>query len=252
MSRTWVSRALLATLTATAIGMAATPAHAAASTGIAQPAAAVAVRGSMTVRVVAGDTAWGLAARHCDRGDLYRSIAIRSPEGRERAPARIWPRDIATIGCARAGAGASRGPAASPVMTGWVHPLPNRAVAHRGGCFGDPRRGHSHAGVDLIAPAGMAIRAVHAGVVVISGWGGGAGWYVMVDHGGGIQTVSMHMVARPPVRVGQRVATGQMIGRVGSTGDSSGPHLHFETHMGRWVQRNPGPIMLARGVRVGC
>ena len=60
----------------------------------------------------------------------------------------------------------------------------------------------------------------------------GCGWYVDIDHVGGIVTRYCHQLVQPYVHVGQHVAAGQVIGVVGSSGHSSGPHLHFEVHLG--------------------
>ena len=86
-----------------------------------------------------------------------------------------------------------------------------------------------HGGVDIGASYGTAIWAADSGKVVTSqdGWNGGWGNYVMIDHGNGVQTLYAHMSSRA-VSVGQSVSKGQVIGYVGSTGASTGPHLHFE------------------------
>lgn len=89
------------------------------------------------------------------------------------------------------------------------------------------RWGRKHQGVDLAAPVGSAIRTVAAGTVVHSGWEQGYGQSVVVDHGQGRQTRYAHC-SRLLVAAGARVKTGQTIARIGSTGHSSGPHLHFE------------------------
>jgi murein DD-endopeptidase MepM/ murein hydrolase activator NlpD len=59
----------------------------------------------------------------------------------------------------------------------------------------------------------------------------GCGWYVDIQHAGGIVTRYCHMVTKPYVKVGQKVSRGEVLGRVGSSGNSSGPHLHFEVHV---------------------
>ncbi|MBV1849405.1 M23 family metallopeptidase [Catellatospora sp. NEAU-YM18] len=66
------------------------------------------------------------------------------------------------------------------------------------------------------------------GTVVFAGWGDGGGWHVRVDHGGGWETMYLHMVESPMVTKGQVVTVGQQLGKVGTTGHSSGPHLHYE------------------------
>jgi len=88
-----------------------------------------------------------------------------------------------------------------------------------------------HTGVDIAAPMGTPIRACKAGKVVIASWQGGYGNAVVLDHGGGMGTLYGHQSSMA-VSVGQTVASGQVIGYVGSTGNSTGPHLHFEVRLG--------------------
>ena len=90
----------------------------------------------------------------------------------------------------------------------------------------------NHGGTDIAASYGSAIYAADSGRVVSSsvGWKGGWGNYVMIDHGNGLQTLFAHMSSRA-VSVGQTVSRGQTIGYVGSTGMSTGPHLHFEMYV---------------------
>ncbi|WP_166042270.1 M23 family metallopeptidase [Sphingosinicella sp. YJ22] len=92
-----------------------------------------------------------------------------------------------------------------------------------------------HAGMDFGAPYGAPIMAAASGQVVSSGWQGGYGRAVKISHGGGIQTLYGHMSSLA-VAPGQQVAAGQVIGYVGSSGFSTGPHLHYELH------RNGRPI----------
>lgn len=95
-----------------------------------------------------------------------------------------------------------------------------------------------HTGIDLAAPYGTPIVAAKAGQVEVAGWSSvGYGFHVVLDHGGGVQTLYAHM-SRVAVRAGQWVEAGQVIGYVGSTGWSTGPHLHFEVRVGG-VARNP-------------
>jgi murein DD-endopeptidase MepM/ murein hydrolase activator NlpD len=87
-----------------------------------------------------------------------------------------------------------------------------------------------HTGMDFRANVGDPIYATAAGTVVKAGWDGGYGQMVEIDHGEGLATRYGHM-SQLGVRVGQRVRAGQVIGRVGSTGRSTGPHLHYETRV---------------------
>ncbi len=84
-----------------------------------------------------------------------------------------------------------------------------------------------HSGVDLAAPGGSNILAATDGVVKMAGWNGGYGNCVIVDHGGGVSTLYGH-AQRLCVSKGQSVTRGQVIAKVGTTGNSTGNHLHFE------------------------
>jgi murein DD-endopeptidase MepM/ murein hydrolase activator NlpD len=86
-----------------------------------------------------------------------------------------------------------------------------------------------HQGVDLRASYGTPIVAVSDGRVELAGWHGGHGNTVELNHGGGMETLYGHM-SRIAVRAGERIRRGAVIGYVGSTGLSTGPHLHFEVH----------------------
>lgn len=91
--------------------------------------------------------------------------------------------------------------------------------------------GHFHAGIDVPAAMGAPIASVKNGVVIMAQWYGGFGNFVAVAHGGGIVSFYAHMSGFA-VSVGQAVGAGQTIGYIGSTGDSTGPHLHFEVRTG--------------------
>ncbi|HEY4524188.1 MAG TPA: M23 family metallopeptidase [Candidatus Paceibacterota bacterium] len=89
---------------------------------------------------------------------------------------------------------------------------------------------HGYNGVDLATAAGAPIYAAAAGRVIISkqsGWNGGYGNYIAIEHGNGTQTLYAHNQSNI-VSVGQTVVQGQVIGYIGSTGKSTGPHVHFE------------------------
>ncbi|WP_373693885.1 M23 family metallopeptidase [Parafrankia sp. BMG5.11] len=81
--------------------------------------------------------------------------------------------------------------------------------------------------MDLAAPSGTPVFATSDGIVDASGWSGGYGLLVAVSHTGGLQTRYAHL-SRLNVAQGQQVRRGEVIGYVGSTGNSTGPHLHYE------------------------
>lgn len=84
-----------------------------------------------------------------------------------------------------------------------------------------------HTGVDIAAPTGAVVKAANDGTVVVAGYNAGYGNYVIIDHGGGYATLYGH-ASSLSVKTGDRVIRGQTIMYVGSTGFSTGPHLHFE------------------------
>ena len=94
-----------------------------------------------------------------------------------------------------------------------------------------PRWGRLHAGVDMAAAMGTPIRAAASGRVAIAGPTGGYGNYTCIQHAGSMSTCYAHQ-SRIGVSVGQSVSQGQVIGAVGSTGNSTGPHAHFEVRIG--------------------
>jgi murein DD-endopeptidase MepM/ murein hydrolase activator NlpD len=106
------------------------------------------------------------------------------------------------------------------------------------------RASHNHKGLDLAAPQGTPVGAAGAGVVVRAGWNGGYGMFVEIQHPDGMITRYGHMKRGSIlVKKGEKVFAGQMIGQVGSTGKSTGPHLHFEIRKPNRVAMNPAPVL---------
>jgi murein DD-endopeptidase MepM/ murein hydrolase activator NlpD len=92
------------------------------------------------------------------------------------------------------------------------------------------RWGRLHAGLDIGAGTGTPIHAAKSGTVIFSGQQNGYGNVIIISHGGGLTTLYGHQ-SRLAARDGDEVSTGDVIGYVGSTGHSTGPHLHFETRV---------------------
>lgn len=106
----------------------------------------------------------------------------------------------------------------------WAAPLPNTRQKTSG--FG-PRWGKFHHGIDLALRTGSPVYACFDGLVKLSQYGTGYGNYIIIQHDNGLESLYAHLYQRQ-VKAGQRVRAGQKIGRVGNTGFSTGPHLHFE------------------------
>ncbi|GGW97485.1 transglycosylase family protein [Streptomyces lomondensis] len=108
-----------------------------------------------------------------------------------------------------------------------------------------------HTGVDFPVPTGTSVKSVAGGTVVTAGWGGSFGYQVVIRHGDGRYSQYAHLSAIS-VRDGQTVSAGQRIGRSGSTGNSSGPHLHFEVRTGPGFGTDVDPVAYLRagGVRI--
>lgn len=105
-----------------------------------------------------------------------------------------------------------------------------------------------HEGTDLAGSMGTAVKSIGAGRVVRASWYGGYGNCVDIQHDNGVMTRYGHN-SSVTVSVGDRVSAGDTIARLGSTGDSSGPHIHFEVHVGG-SPVNPVPWMSNRGVNL--
>ena len=152
--------------------------------------------------------------------------------------------------------------------SGWTIPAKGAVV---GSGFRTPQR-PTHQGVDLIVGRYTPIMAAASGVVSkvkcdedhsgrqtcdVDGYPGkgGCGWMVEIQHAGNIMTRYCHMVQRPFVKEGQQVTAGEVIGRVGTSGNSSGPHLHFEVHVNDDRSSagaiDPVPFMREHGASLG-
>ncbi|CAN5538359.1 hypothetical protein BH10ACT7_BH10ACT7_23440 [soil metagenome] len=136
--------------------------------------------------------------------------------------------------------------------SGWALPVSGR-ITSSFGYRSSPTSGASsnHQGTDIGARCGAPIYAAYGGTVTYSGWNGGYGNFILINHGGGYSTAYAHIVnGGLLVGYGSYVSAGQHIALVGTTGTSTGCHLHFETrHNG--VAFNSVPFMAERGIRIG-
>lgn len=125
----------------------------------------------------------------------------------------------------------------------FANPVPGAKISSRFGYRKDPFNGRSamHSGMDFKAPRGTPVQATGDGVIVKAGRNGGYGKVVEIRHKDGLISRYAHL-SRITVKNGQKVRVGQTIGKVGSTGRSTGPHLHYEVRQGK-TARNPSRYM---------
>jgi murein DD-endopeptidase MepM/ murein hydrolase activator NlpD len=177
----------------------------------------------------------------------------------EKAAREAYLRALAAQNAANSGGGGgggtgssgsgSSGSAGSGSGTGWVRPASGYVISPYGyrvhPIYGTVIK---HDGADLASGCSTPIVAAAAGTVDYVGWYGGYGNYVRISHGGGVQTAYGHIVNGGfRVSPGQQVSAGQLIALVGSTGNSTGCHTHFEVHV-NGATTDPVPFMQARGV----
>jgi murein DD-endopeptidase MepM/ murein hydrolase activator NlpD len=103
------------------------------------------------------------------------------------------------------------------------------------------RWGRLHPGIDLGCPVGTPVHAAKAGIVTVAGWNGGYGYLVVVDNGYDVSTAYGHN-SNLLVHPGQHVVAGQVLSLSGSTGESTGPHVHFEVRV-HGIARDPRPFL---------
>lgn len=127
----------------------------------------------------------------------------------------------------------------------WLLPVPTQFQITT---LYEMRWGTFHWGVDMAAPYGTPYYAAHAGTVTLARFSGGYGNAIRIDHGKGVETVYGHS-SKLLVREGQHVEAGQLIGLIGSTGYSTGNHLHFEVNV-NGVHQDPMKYLLSRGVDI--
>ncbi len=152
--------------------------------------------------------------------------------------------DVSAMSASGAGGGGSDG--VSIVSTGQpVLPISGPYVVTSN--FG-MRWGAMHAGLDLSSATAAPIMAAMGGTVTFAGPAGNAGNMVQIDHGNGVTTKSMHL-SRIDVKAGEAVWPGKQIGLQGTTGDSTGPHLHFQIEV-NGAPTDPRPFMAKQGVTI--
>jgi murein DD-endopeptidase MepM/ murein hydrolase activator NlpD len=157
-------------------------------------------------------------------------IALAAAAPLDEAGRWAWHADAQTRLLARVAVWAPR---IEPAGTGFVRPIAGVLSSPFGWRDISVAGNRFHGGIDLVAATGTAVVVSRGGVVTFAGWAGAYGYAVFVDHEAGWQSRYGHL-SRIDVRVGDRLRQGAVLGGVGSTGASTGPHLHFEIrHEGR-------------------
>ncbi|BCJ37743.1 hypothetical protein Athai_52460 [Actinocatenispora thailandica] len=196
----------------------------------------------------AGPSAEPRASTARATADRQQAASQRASRGKARtaspAPGASRSASPSASGSASASPRPSRSTSAKPKAkpVEWVLPVHGYTVTSQFGA----RWGTNHPGIDLAVATGTPVYAAHSGTVTLAGADGGYGNGVEIDDGAGLSTVYGHN-SSVTVSAGQHVTRGQLIAYSGSTGDSTGPHVHFELRR-NGVAFDPVPYLRARGL----
>lgn len=172
-------------------------------------------------KVVKGDTLQTIAKKY--KADLDEVVAYNGLT----TSSKLAIGDVVIVPDGEAAAVTSSGSSAVSAPSGYYkHPVPGSRKT---------QGLHGHNGIDFGAPVGTPVLASAGGTVIVArstGWNGGYGLYVVISHANGSQTLYSHL-SQVNVTAGERVSQGQVIGKIGNTGKSTGPHLHFEVRGAR-------------------
>lgn len=170
-----------------------------------------------------GDTLWEISRRYGVSVNEITSInRISNPNSLTVGQQLVIPIDGLPTGTKAVAAAAASSSARTVISAQFSWPLVGKITSNFG-----PRKGAYHHGIDIAGSRGAPITAAMAGTVERASWIGSYGYAVILDHGNGYKTLYAH-ASRLLVKRGDRVEQGQRIALVGSTGNSTGPHLHFE------------------------
>jgi murein DD-endopeptidase MepM/ murein hydrolase activator NlpD len=136
--------------------------------------------------------------------------------------------------------------AAAEARPRWILPIAHYRLTAGFGDYG--LWSHAHTGQDFAAPVGTPVHALGDGTIIFASYDGAYGNKIAIQHAGGLVTWYAHLSAFE-VKVGQKVVAGQLIGLVGSTGNTTGPHLHLEIRPTADVPVDPLPWLRAHGVK---
>ncbi|WP_367123910.1 M23 family metallopeptidase [Streptomyces phytohabitans] len=190
----------------------------------------------------AGAAAEAVAAEQADERARAEAAAKKKRQAEARKEAAEKARQVRAAEEQRAARAAEAKRAAA---AGYVSPVEGSYVSTQYGAGGGMWSSGTHTGIDFHASSGTSVRSVAAGEVVEAGWGGAYGNNVVVRHADGTYTQYGHLSSLA-VSTGQHVAPGQQVGLSGSTGNSQGPHLHFEARGGPDYGSDIDPVSYLR------
>ncbi|MEU1020209.1 M23 family metallopeptidase [Streptomyces sp. NPDC005900] len=190
-----------------------------------------------------------VAADSARSGGVLPGVTVNSVHAQAAAQAKAAEK--AQQDAAKKAAGIKK--AAAAKAASWIHPVERYTLSATFG-RGGSMWAHKHSGQDFAVPVGTPVAAVHGGTVVKAGPNGAGdgpayGNAVVIRHGNGTYSQYAHL-SRVDVRVGQNVATGQRVALSGNTGNSSGPHLHFEIRTTPNYGSAVDPVAFLRSVGV--
>ncbi|MCL2552132.1 MAG: M23 family metallopeptidase [Actinomycetia bacterium] len=193
------------------------------------------VTGGLVAAIALGSTA-AIAAAPSDSAPAS-ATAVQKQAADQKAAAAKQAADAKAAEAKKAADAKAR-------ANGWVTPTTGYVLG-AGYNQAGPHWAHKHSGQDFVVPSGTTVRAAHTGTVVTAGWGGAYGNNIVIKHGSQLYTQYGHL-SKIEVHVGEKVTTGEEIGKSGSTGNSTGPHLHFEVRTTPYYGSSVEPLHFLR------
>ncbi|MFJ3202194.1 LysM peptidoglycan-binding domain-containing M23 family metallopeptidase [Streptomyces sp. NPDC086989] len=194
------------------------------------------------LKLTLGAQGTGVPAEKPAQAPAERSSEKRSADS---APAPAAPAPAAAAAAAARKSATVKSAAGTVGAAGFVAPVGSTGISTQYKTPGAMWSSGYHTGVDFVASSGTTVRAVGAGTVVSAGWGGAYGNEVVIRHADGKYSQYGHL-SQLSVSAGQSVTAGQTIGLSGSTGNSTGPHLHFEIRTGPSYGSDIDPLAYLR------
>ena len=183
--------------------------------------------------------------------DRIAAMAVQAAENaaaKQAADAAAKAQDAADAKAAAAKKQAAEAARLAELAKQFVLPTSSYTLTSRFGDAGAMWSSGYHTGLDFAAPTGTLIKAIHSGTITEAGWAGSYGYRTILTLDDGTELWFCHQ-SSISVSVGQKVGTGDVIGRIGATGNVTGPHLHLEVHPnGQATGIDPAPWLRSKGL----